>query len=188
MAYARIAIRLRLFFTLSMNTNSTINLRPAIEADCDQLAILAMQVWLHTYAWQGISPAIAKYALTELTPESFRAKLQNPDSRLIVAEQGTNLLAMARTERGQPWPDAPPEQGTQLATLYVQTYFARQGIGERLLRDAELYAQQPLWLMVNAQNAKAIAFYQKMGYQKIGTRFFKMDDGEHENHVLLGPR
>lgn len=170
-----------------------ITLRPAIEADCTKLATLAMQVWLHTYAWSGISQAIANFVLTELTPEKYAARLADPNSHLIVAEHGSNLVGMARTHRGPPWPDAHPEQGQiELATLYVQAHFVRKGIGERLLKSAEQhaaqYSQQPLWLTVNIHNANAIAFYKKMGYQKIGTTFFKMEDADHENHVLLGTK
>lgn len=170
-----------------------ITLRPAIEADCAKLATLAMQVWLHTYARRGISQAIANYVLAELTPEKYAERLTDPNSHLTIAEHEANLVGIVRTHRGPPWPDAKPEQGQiELATLYVQAPYTRQGIGEQLLKSAEHHAaqhsQHPLWLTVNAQNPNAIAFYHKMGYQKIGTTFFKMEDGEHENHVLLGPR
>lgn len=44
----------------------------------------------------------------------------------------------------------------------------------------------PLWLTVNAQNARAIAFYARQGYTQVGTTHFVLGQGRYENHVLIG--
>jgi hypothetical protein len=43
-----------------------------------------------------------------------------------------------------------------------------------------------LWLAVNEKNARAIAFYAHQGYAKVGTTYFALGEGRHENHVLIG--
>jgi ribosomal protein S18 acetylase RimI-like enzyme len=43
-----------------------------------------------------------------------------------------------------------------------------------------------LWLTVNAKNDRAIAFYARQGYTKVGTAYFVLGEGRHENHVLIG--
>jgi hypothetical protein len=40
---------------------------------------------------------------------------------------------------------------------------------------------------VNARNARAIAFYARQGYSNVGSTFFALGEGRHENHVLIGP-
>lgn len=72
----------------------------------------------------------------------------------------------------------------------VQEHFIGQGIGKALLKAAESEARKQssnaLWLAVNARNERAIAFYDHMGYSKVGTTHFVLGDGRHENHVLIG--
>ena len=79
----------------------------------------------------------------------------------------------------------------ELQTLYVQENFIGHGVGTLLLRAAEAKARQrsngALWLTVNAKNARAIAFYARHGYTMIGTTYFALGEGRHENHVLVGP-
>ena len=45
----------------------------------------------------------------------------------------------------------------------------------------------PIWLKTNSQNSRAIAFYAKHGYTKIGVTFFELGSEKHENMVLVGP-
>jgi hypothetical protein len=46
----------------------------------DTIAVLATQVWLHTYATTGITTDIAEYVLSELTPHKYQGILQDPTS------------------------------------------------------------------------------------------------------------
>lgn len=165
-------------------------IRAGVPGDATRLAVLASQVWLHTYAWNGVSEDIAAYVLAELTPEKYGAMLREPATHVIVAEIGDSLVGFAVVKSGQ---DCPAGQGltVELQTLYVQAHFLGQGIGRDLLLAAQAHARersgQALWLTVNAQNARAIAFYDRQGYTKIGTTWFVLGEGRHENHVLVGP-
>jgi diamine N-acetyltransferase len=64
------------------------------------------------------------------------------------------------------------------------------GVGKSLLQAAEAQAKQRadgvLWLAVNAQNARAIAFYARHGYAKVGTSHFCLGKSRYKNHVLVG--
>lgn len=164
-------------------------IRAATLADANRLAVLATQVWLHTYATDGISDDIAEYTLTHLTPQRQLAAIGEPNTRVWVAERGDNIVGLAVVKMGDPCPDA--DSSVELQTLYVQEHFVHQDIGRLLLHAAQSHAQAcantPLWLTVNAQNANAIGFYQRMGYSKVGTAYFTVGRGRHENHVLIGP-
>lgn len=165
-------------------------IRSATPGDANCLAVLATQVWLHTYATEGISGDIADYVLEHLTPERQLAAISDPHTRVWVAEHGGQLVGMAVARVGEPCPGR-ADRSVELQTLYVQEHFVRQGIGRRLLEVAQSHAHTvagcPLWLTVNAQNTNAIAFYQRMGYCQVGTAYFTVGQGQHENHVLVGP-
>ncbi len=162
-------------------------IRPATEADALRLATLGMQVWLHTYAWNGISAPIARYVQNEFTPVRMAALVQDAQARVLVAERDENLLAYAvlRFDSGDSRP------GTELATLYVQAHFLRCGIGRALLQAAHQCAQQvcgsdELWLMVNTHNERAIGFYQANGLVIDGETFFDLEGTLHKNWIMRG--
>lgn len=164
-------------------------IRAGQPGDADRLAVLAVQVWLHTYCPQGINREVAQYVLSELTVERFSARLAEPGTEFLVAEIDEWLVGFAALHAGAA---CPADAGllVELQTLYVQEHVTGQGIGSALLKAAEAKARAqsatPLWLTVNAQNARAIAFYARQGYAKVGTTYFVLGEGRHENHVLVG--
>ena len=166
-----------------------LQIRVGLQSDVGRLAVLASQVWLHTYATDGISDEIAQYVLSELTVEKFSASLSDPQSRLLVAECRESLVGFAVVKFGGTCPTGAASVA-ELQTLYVQEHFIGHGIGKSLLQAAEAEAREqsgsPLWLTVNAQNARAIAFYERQRYSKVGTAYFVLGQTRHENHVLIG--
>jgi ribosomal protein S18 acetylase RimI-like enzyme len=157
--------------------------------DARALSVLASQVWLHTYATNGITGDIVEYVVSELSPEKFKAVLHDPSSRVLVADRERCLLGFAVVKFDSPCPDN-NLASVELQTLYVQEHFIGCGVGKSLLQAAEAkvraLANTALWLTVNANNARAITFYGRQGYTKVGTTYFALGDGRHENHVLIG--
>ena len=168
---------------------SSVDIRSGRSEDADRLAVLATQVWLHTYATSGITADIAEYVLHELTPEKHLAVLGDPTCQVFVAASGESLAGLAVVKFGIPCP-AGNFSSAELQTLYVQEHVLGCGAGKSLLRAAETEAKQRsngvLWLTVNAKNARAVAFYAHQGYTKVGTTYFVLGEGRHENRVLIG--
>lgn len=164
-----------------------IRLRQAQHTDAASLAALAIQVWLDTYAGDGIHDALARYVLAEFTPASFGARIADPAQRVLVATAGPCLVGFAALRLHAPCPVA-GGPGTELATLYVQRPFAGQGIGAQLFDAARTAAEAgAFWLAVNAQNLRALAFYGKWRCVRIGDTHFTLDGTQHLNRVLMTP-
>lgn len=167
----------------------SLQIRPGQPGDASRLAVLATQVWLHTYATDGITEEISQYVLSELTVERFSASLGEPETIFLVAECGECLVGFAAVKFGASCPSV-AGPAVELQTLYVQEHFVGNGVGRSLLQAAEARARErsasPLWLTVNAKNVRAIAFYARQGYSKVGTTYFVLGKGRHENHVLVG--
>lgn len=166
------------------------SIRPARLEDARNLAALAIQVWLHTYATQGIRSHLSEFVLTELTPEKFQRLLADPAHLLLVAELDGHLLAYADLDFESPREDVPGVR-TELATLYVQEHFAGQGLGSRLMaacaEEAKRRSGSPcFWLSVYHRNERALAFYKKHGLEIRGAFDFELGDERHRNLVLAG--
>ena len=164
-------------------------IRSARDSDAARIAVLATQVWLHTYAKEGISAGIAEYTRSELTPDKYLAIQNDALAHIWVAERGAHLIGFAVLNTGVPCPTSASTLA-ELQTLYVQAHFVGKDVGRQLLSVAEKrafdLAGMPLWLTVNAQNAQAIGFYMHQGYTKQGTIDFVLGDQRHENQVLIG--
>lgn len=167
----------------------SLQIRTGQKRDANRIAVLAVQVWLHTYATHGIDNEIAQYILSELTVERFSARLGDPDTDILIGECAESMVGFAAVKFGASCPSG-GSSVVELQTLYVQEHFVGQGIGRSLLQAAEAKARErsgsPLWLTVNARNARAIAFYARQGYAKVGTTDFVLGQSRHENHVLVG--
>lgn len=167
-------------------------IRAAHPDDADRIAILAAQVWLHTYATEGVTQGIADHVRSEFTAQKYLERLSDAGTEVVVAEQdGGGLVGLAVVKLNMPCPADGGDAITELQTLYVQAHAIGQGVGKSLLRAAQAQADEQsgsaLWLAVNARNDRAIAFYARQGYRRIGTSFFRLGGAVHENHVLVGP-
>jgi len=166
------------------------HIRLGVTEDARRLAVLATQVWLHTYATDGISMEIAAYVLAHLTPETYAQVLRDPSTQVLVALHAQHVVGLAVVRFAMPCPDQ-PALTAELQTLYVQEHFLRQGVGSLLLAAAEDLARRRahsrLWLTVNATNGRAIAFYDRKGYTQVGTAYFVLGTERYANHVLVGP-
>ena len=165
-------------------------LRDAIGRDADSLTALAIQVWLHTYATNGISPAIARHVLATYTTEQFLRWVNDPHYVLLVALQRDSLIgfALASFNAAVPTATTIPE----LLTLYVQPRFVGRGVGSALLHAMQDEATQRrgsscLELSVHAENGSAIDFYRHHGFVEIGMTNFYLAEVAHKNLVLRGP-
>ena len=157
--------------------------------DAENLSALAIQVWLHTYATEGISSVVSRYVLSEFSAGKFEVALSEDSTAVLVAEVNESLVGYAKLTTGKLCPVATSSE-VELATLYVQEHFVGTGVGRALLGQAEQWARHrtnsSIWLAVNSKNSRAIAFYAKHGYTKLGITHFELGNEKHENLVLGG--
>ncbi len=170
-------------------------LRPAVADDALCLSVLAMQVFLDTYATRGIRPAIAREVLAGYTQDIFSSAIGSASARLCVAEVDGHLVGFAHVTLGAAHALAPQAGTSELLRLYVQEPFTGQGVGSLLLADAERLAAeahtQVLWLTPWVHNHRARAFYARRGYEDRGLTHFVFEGESHENRLLtkaLAPR
>ncbi len=156
-------------------------------ADAANLAALSIEVWLHTYARDGIRRAFSNYVLGEFTAARFEGHLSSPSQAIVKCERGDSLLGYLRMDFKAVCPTLPELTG-EIVTLYVRAHHARNGIGASLLAHAsDLCRQRNLtgfWLAVNHENAAAIRFYDAQHFRRKGSRYFELEGERHENFIL----
>ncbi len=83
------------------------HVRLGVAEDAGRLAVLAAQVWLHTYATDGISTEIADYMLSHLTPETYAQLLRDASTQVLVALHVHHMVGLAVVRFNMPCPDHP---------------------------------------------------------------------------------
>ncbi len=167
---------------------ATLQLRPAVPDDALCLSVLAMQVFLDTYATQGIRPALAREVLTGCSQAVYSQAIADPSGRVLVAEQRAHLVGFAQVTLSARHALAPAGAQAELLRLYVQEPFTGAKIGTQLLAGAERLAAAAgagvLWLTPWVHNQRALAFYARRGYSDHGLTSFTFEGESHDNRLL----
>ncbi|KPX50115.1 putative acetyltransferase [Pseudomonas syringae pv. helianthi] len=166
----------------------TITLRDAVPADAVCLSALGIQVFLDTYATQGIREPIAREALDAFSPQTFARLLAEPATPIIVAESQGHLIGFAQIKLRAAHPMLGVSTAAELQRLYVQERFTGCGAGRRLLDAAEQLAiadrASLLWATVWIGNPRALAFYPRRGYEVKGSPHYVFQSETHENRLF----
>ena len=165
-----------------------ISFRRAVETDTLTLSMLATQVFLDTYATDGIRASVAREVQAQLGPAAIEALLHRPDTRLVVAERAQHLVGFVQSTAGAQHALVAQLPGIELDRLYVQEPFTGRGLGKALLAHAEAHAAAQgasvLWLTCWVRNARALAFYARQGYAELGGTDYQFEGERHENRVF----
>ena len=158
-----------------------LKIRAAQPADALSLGMLATQVFLETYATDGIRDSIASHLRQTFSCEAMQDLLAGPGHVLLLCN-GVHLCGFAQLSQ------IDAAQRCELQRLYLLQRFCNQGWGHVLLAAAETQAAsnnaRQMWLTVWAGNQRALHFYQREGWHKCGETLFEMEGEQHLNHVL----
>jgi GNAT superfamily N-acetyltransferase len=167
---------------------SRLTIRPAQPEDALCLGVLGTQVFLDTYATDGIRPAIAREVLVAFSTAACAELLADSELGVEVAEYEEHLVGFHQVRFRAEHELAPPGIQAELYRLYVQEPFAGCGVGTALLRSAEKMAFKHgatvLWLTPWVHNHRALGFYATRGYEDCGSTLFRFEGEAHENRVV----
>ncbi len=158
------------------------NIRKAEKSDCLNLVALSIEVWLHTYAKDGIRLSISKFVLSTFTEEYFFDLLEKKGYHTYVAIEKEHLVGYITINLDSHFETE--ENGYEIDTLYVQEHFHKRGFGKELLKYTEELFGGIYWLSTWEYNSGALEFYKYIGFANIGKTYFDLDGEKHLNYVL----
>lgn len=165
-----------------------IKYRQANLSDVKKLSILFKQVYIQTYGTEGVSDEYANFITKQFSEERLQELISQHSDCLIVAEYKGNLVGVAEIEFNKKSPLG-NLVATELNKLYILEWFCGQGIGYRLLEEAEKIVREKglneMWLWVYEENHRAIQFYERQNFVCIGNAPFQMEVNRYDNKVML---
>ncbi len=173
---------------MTSSASDAITFRPARADDALCLGVLSTQVFLDTYAPDGITPVLANEVLDQHSVAVFEALLADPGVTILVAERAGHLIGYSRVSNGARDPRVPAAAAAELDRLYVQERFTGRGVGRDLLRQAEKAAAargaEMLWLTAWEGDARALRFYPRCGYEDLGGTVYSFGGADYPNRVF----
>lgn len=166
-----------------------IEIRKATLNDVDNLAVLKQQVWISTYATEGLLDEFSRYVLWEYSVENVKKAVLNSDSMTLLASSDNCLIGCVEIILLPQRPIAEIEPCIEISAFYILERFQNQGIGKKLLAECVKEISglnfDKMWLSVYHKNEKAIEFYLRQNFSHIGETDFILGKDKHKNYIMI---
>lgn len=170
----------------------TSSIRKATADDAGALAALAAVTFPLACPPSASPDDIAAHLANTLSERHFQDYLADPDTTILVIDVGGLRGYSLLVNRPAEDPDVVSALGimpsVELSKCYVHPEHHGLGAAAELmhasLRAAAEAGGRGVWLGVNSQNARAIRFYEKSGFRKVGTKSFRLGSAVEHDFVL----
>lgn len=168
-------------------------IRKATTEDAGPLAALAAVTFPLACPPSSSPRDIAEHLANTLSQRHFQAYLTDPDVTILVIDAGGDLrgysLLVNRPAENQDVVSALKIlPSVELSKCYVHPEHHGLGAAAELMHASLVAAAEAggrgIWLGVNSQNARAIRFYEKSGFHKVGTKSFRLGSTVEHDFVL----
>jgi len=121
--------------------------------------------------------------------ESIQAsEIANPEIETFVCDDGVELTGYAQLRWGAAPPCVPASRPAEIQRIYVDQRWHGKGIAQalmsRVLAAAVLGNADQVWLGVWENNPRAVAFYRKFGFERVGQQVFRVGDDPQTDWIL----
>lgn len=165
-----------------------IHWRAARPGDEDALSLLGQATFLATFAFDHPGPALIRFLKDLHSPEFYAAKLADPQIDIVIGETPLGAPVGYALLCPPEHPEFQREGDWELKRIYLLGPWQGSGNGTALLQQALNIAQKRLakrlLLAVYENNDRAVAFYKKHGFSKIGDTIFMVDDIEFSDMLF----
>jgi diamine N-acetyltransferase len=171
-------------------------IRTARNADAARLSQLAALTFRDAFEAGNTAEDMERYIREAFTPEQQAIEIADSDSTILVAEhdhssESVELVGYAHLTSGSTPEAVVGAAPLELKRLYVARAWHGRGVAQALMNAvldaARARGAKTLWLGVWERNARAVAFYEKIGFTRVGEQSFRLGTDEQTDWVLVRP-
>lgn len=167
-------------------------LRRATVDDAVAISAFAARLFEQTFGPSNTAANMQDYLAHAFTPEKQGAELADPNRAAWIAEDETGtltgyvfMLVASGTDSVKAVKPAEVER------IYADRSAHGTGLGKQLMETCVEHAKQNgcdvLWLAVWEENPRAIAFYERQGFTRVGAKTFQLGDDLQRDYVMSRP-
>jgi diamine N-acetyltransferase len=167
----------------------TLAIRRGVLSDAAALAEIAARTFADTFAADNRPEDLQTHLASAYGVPQQSAELADPNVVTLLAERSGTLIAYAQLRRHEEPACVTQARPIELHRFYVDKSAHGTGVASQLMsavHDAarELGARH-VWLGVWERNARAIAFYSKMGFTRCGSHDFYFGSDRQTDDVYV---
>jgi len=161
--------------------------------DAKALSAIAQSTFELACPAESNKSEIAKYIAENLGEPQFKQMLLSDETPVFCARANSSIVGFLILGLSSPCPANPTlAHTTELKRLYVSPDFHGTGAADLLIRAAfdicHKHHRAGIWLSVFSGNLRAIRFYARSGFAKVGSTYFEMGNEMHLDDVMLATR
>lgn len=153
-----------------------IQIRKATVGDAELIADLSRTTFYDAFAKDNTKENMDDFMNNVFTKDALMQEVLNNDGIFILAFDGEEAVGYARMREQNKEHLMEGENAIEIARIYSTQASIGKGVGPALMKaciDIALGMKRSvIWLGVWEKNQRAIAFYQKWGFEKFGEHIF----------------
>jgi ribosomal protein S18 acetylase RimI-like enzyme len=162
-------------------------IRVVRDNDADCLSKFAKLVFAETYGHALAPESLANYLQIEFSPLKIRSHFENSVHRVLDAED--EIVGWGALNETIAPSCVLQTRAVELSRFYIHADHRGSGASDALLAQLETDAisrdYQTLWLCVWRENARAIAFYRRRGFEIVGQKEVWVEDVLFNDWVMV---
>ena len=172
-----------------METQFTLPLvEPATLQDAQALRDVSEQTFIDTYAVYNTPENMALHIATKFTLEQIQAELSDTSVQYLLLKKAGQLIGFTKLLKNHAPKELHSENVIEIERFYVDKAFHGQNLGKHLMQSSLDWCKksgfEKVWLGVWEENARALRFYTKMGFEKIGEHVFVLGTEVQNDYVM----
>lgn len=161
---------------------------PASLSDATSLRNLMEQTFIDTYAVFNTPENMQKQIAERFGLVQVQQELQDANVQYLLVKQNERLIGFTKLVKDHSAKGLEGQKVVEIERIYVARTHHGKKLGAKLMQACLNWSKEEgfttVWLGVWEHNQKALAFYQKMGFQRFGEHVFVLGT-EVQNDFLM---
>ena len=156
--------------------------------DLQELRDLSISTFYETYATMNTAEDMENYLATSFDEAKFRRELSDSNTEFFFVYSGGELAGYMKLNEAPSQSDVNDSASLEIERIYVLSKYQGEGLGALLMDKAISAARERgkeyIWLGVWEKNEKALTFYKKHGFHKIGEHSFVIGSDVQTDYLM----
>ena len=165
--------------------------RRATRSDAGLIAELGHRTFKDSFGAENRPEDMEQYLSLNFSKARIEAQLSDPASIFLLACEHSNVVGYVMLRTGKKPASVPGTKPIELVRIYIEQKCIGKGYGSSLMQScletANKNGYRTIWLGVWEKNHRAIRFYEKCGFKKVGTKEFILGSDLQKDHILARP-
>lgn len=165
-----------------------VTIRSCDANDLEVICGLGRRTFRETFSDKNAPENMDRYLDEAFDPGSILSQLEGPGSSFFILEVDGKAAGYLKVNLGSAQTDIHDPESLEVERIYVAKEFQGMGLGRRLMDfavgSAASLGRKWVWLGVWEENRKAIGFYERCGFRRIGTHTFTLGSDKQTDLVM----